>query len=53
MLIVIYVIYHRPYIISRFCSVAYKGGRRSPAVAGWASDHWVDGSNPRRGKFRH
>ena len=28
-------------------------GRRSPAVACWASDHWVVGSNPLRGKFRH
>ena len=30
------------------------GGRRSPAVACWASDHWVaTSSNPLRGKFRH
>ena len=29
------------------------GGRRSPAVACWASDHWVVGSNPLRVKFRH
>ena len=29
------------------------GGRRSPAVACWASDHWVASSNPIRGKFRH
>ena len=29
------------------------GGRRSPAVACWASDHWVAISNPLRGKFRH
>ena len=28
-------------------------GRRSPAVACWASDHWVASSNPLRGKFRH
>ena len=28
-------------------------GRRSPAVACWASDHWVANSNPLRGKFRH
>ena len=34
-------------------SQRYEGGRRSPAVACWASDHWVDGSNPLRGKFRH
>ena len=31
----------------------YIGGRRSPAVACWASDHWVGSSNPLRGKFRH
>ena len=29
------------------------GGRRSPAVACWASDHLVASSNPLRGKFRH
>ena len=29
------------------------GGRRSPAVACWASDHWVASSNPLMGKFRH
>ena len=29
------------------------GGRRSPAVACWASDHWVASSNPLRGKFHH
>ena len=29
------------------------GGRRSSAVACWASDHWVANSNPLRGKFRH
>ena len=29
------------------------GGCRSPAVACWASDHWVASSNPLRGKFRH
>ena len=29
------------------------GGRRSPAVACWASDHWVASSNPLRGMFRH
>ena len=27
------------------------GGRRSPAVACWASDHWVASSNPLRGSF--
>ena len=30
-----------------------RGGRRSPAVACWASDHWVASSNPLRGNFRH
>ena len=30
-----------------------KGGRRSPAVACWASDHWIASLNPLRGKFRH
>ena len=29
------------------------GGRRSPEVACWTSDHWVASSNPLRGKFRH
>ena len=33
--------------------IQIKGGRRSPAVACWASDHWVASSNPLRGKFRH
>ena len=28
-----------------------QGGRRSPAVACWASDHWVASSNPPRGSF--
>ena len=36
---------------SLFCEPG--GGRRSPAVACWASDHWVASSNPLRGKFRH
>ena len=31
----------------------FSGGRRSPAVACWASDHWVTSSNPLGGKFRH
>ena len=37
------------------CNTSYisAGGRRSPAVACWASDHWVASSNPLRGKFRH
>ena len=30
-----------------------RGGRRSPVVACWASDHWVASSNPLRGKIRH
>ena len=34
-------------------SLKHKGGRRSPAVACWASDHWVASSNSLRGKFRH
>ena len=34
-------------------STLQMGGRRSPAVACWASDHWVASSNPLRGKFRH
>ena len=33
--------------------IKWEGGRRSPAVACWASDHWVASSNPLRGKFRH
>ena len=36
-----------------FISPGEHGGRRSPAVACWASDHWVASSNPLRGKFRH
>ena len=35
------------------CSTNATGGRRSPVVACWASDHWVASSNPLRGKFRH
>ena len=35
------------------CLTPGSGGRRSPAVACWASDHWVAISNPLRGKFRH
>ena len=37
----------------RYSIVPTVGGRRSPAVACWASDHWVASSNPLRGKFRH
>ena len=33
--------------------VLHVGGRGSPVVASWASDHWVASSNPLRGKFRH
>ena len=29
------------------------GRAPSPAVACWASDHWVASSNPLRGKFHH
>ena len=29
------------------------GGRRSPAVACWVSDHWITISNPLGGKFCH
>ena len=41
---------------SLLCQFSHRertGGRRSPAVACWASDHWVASSNPLRGKFRH
>ena len=34
-------------------SISFIGGRCSPAVVCWASDHWVPSSNPLRGKFRH
>ena len=37
----------------RFSFAFNQGGRRSPAVACWASDHWVASSNPLRGKCRH
>ena len=37
-----------PYISS---SMASSGGRLSPAVACWASDHWVASSNPLRASF--
>ena len=33
--------------------ISLSGGRRSPAVACWASDDWVASSNPLRGKFCH
>ena len=41
------------YIFMEASPDAAEGGRRSPAVACWASDHWVASSNPLRGKFRH
>ena len=37
----------------RFSRSLPHGGRRSPAVACWASDHWVVSSNPLRGKIRN
>ena len=40
-------------IINGLDYIASPGGRRSPVVACWASDHWVASSNPLRGKFRH
>ena len=40
-------------IISLELSALWTGGRRSPAAACWASDHWVASLNPLRGKFRH
>ena len=44
---------HHYYLYAlKFC-VKLVGGRCSPAVACWASDHWVASSNPLRGKFRH
>ena len=44
-----YDVVHHKVICSQWCI----GGRRSLAVACWASDHWVASSNPLRGKFRH
>ena len=41
------------YIDIRHLYSYLSGRRRSPAVACWASDHWVASSNPLRGKFRH
>ena len=35
------------------CIPTHRRRRRSPAVACWASDHWVASSNPLRDKFRH
>ena len=31
----------------------WRGGRRSPAVACWASDNWIASSNPLRDMFRN
>ena len=39
--------------IGGLLSLTMWGGRHSPAVACWASDHWVASSNPLRGKFRY
>ena len=49
---------HFIFVTETFIWIAYvltwdTGGRRSPAVACWASDHWVASSNPLRGKFRN
>ena len=41
------------YKSAHFPMRAREGGRRSPAVACWASDHRVASSNPLRGMFRH
>ena len=35
------------------CISGVSCGRRSPAVACWASDHWVTGLNPLGGMFHH
>ena len=40
-------------ILPLHLSILPFGGRRSPAVVCWASDHWVASSNSLRGKFRH
>ena len=47
------VLYEVPLCRVFWGSLHMTGGRRSPAVACWASDHWVASSNPLRGKFRH
>ena len=46
-------IFHNVYMDIQAVPLLVSGGRRSPAVACWASDHWVASSNPLRGKFRH
>ena len=45
--------YHMDMMFDTILITILVGGRRSPAVACWASDHWVASSNPLRGKFRH
>ena len=44
---------HRPSLAKSERAENKPGGRRSPAVAYWASDHWVASSNPLRGMFHH
>ena len=44
--------HHKQFIMFRMLT-NLKGRHHSPAVACWASDHWVASSNPLRGKFRH
>ena len=48
-----YVTLNESHVPQAMASSQNKGGRRSPAVACWASDHWVASSNPLGGKFRH
>ena len=40
-------------IVHIWLPICALGGRRSPVVTCWDSDHWVASSNPLRGKFRH
>ena len=44
-------LYRRRERLSLQYAIKLSGGRRSPVVACWASDHWVAGSNPLRGSF--
>ena len=44
---------HIPNPMRCFVCQRFGGGCRIPAVACWASDHWVTSSNPLRGKFHH
>ena len=58
MLLLVYLQQHmlvnqQQHVIVGLPPTTHVGGRRSPAVACWASDHWVASSNPLRGKFRH